>query len=379
MVRERDDGVRVVIAHDFMETFGGAERVVQEMAQTFPDAPVIAILGRRSVARRMGIEDRFRSLLPEREAILRHYRFLAPLFPTLVRRGRLPDADVLVTSSYAFAHGFRTRNDAFHICYCHSPLRFAWTMTEEYKRTWAHGPISRIGFDLLAAWMRAADRRAARRIGHFLTQSEYTAAQIRRFFAREAEVIGVPVDPGLFRPSGEPVEDYFLLCGRLIEPYKAATVVVRAFEHLDQRLVVAGDGPALPRLRAAAPRNVEFVGHLEDTELVALMQKCRAAIFPSQDDFGLVPIEVMSCGRPVIAYAAGGALQTVVPGVTGELFEDQRPESVARAVRTFAPEAYDPQAIRRHAERWLARHFRERLVAAVMRAVEQPPTSAYPT
>jgi glycosyltransferase involved in cell wall biosynthesis len=375
---ESDYGVRVVIAHDFIETFGGAERVVQEMARTFPDAPVVTILGRQSVAVRMGIADRVHSLLPESRLMLRHYRLLAPLFPSLVRGWRLPEADVLLTSSYAFAHGFRTRNDAFHICYCHSPLRFAWTMTDAYKRIWARNAISAHAFDALAALMRAADRRASRRVGHFLTQSDYTAAQIRQFFGREAEVIGVPVDPGLFRPSTDAVGDYFLLCGRLVEPYKAATIVVKAFEGLGERLIVAGDGPALPRLRKLARSNVQFVGHLGDEELVRLMQRCRAAIFPSRDDFGLVPLEVMSCGRPVIAYAAGGALHTVVPGLSGELFETQRPDAVAEAVRRFDPAGYDSDRIRMHAEQWLARHFRERLINAVMRAVERPPISAYP-
>ena len=379
VVPEADYGVRVVIAHDFMETFGGAERVIQEMARTFPDAPVVTILGRRSVAERMGIGDRFHSLLPENRITLRYYRLLAPLFPALVRGWRLPAADVLLTSSYAFAQGFRTRNDAFHVCYCHSPMRFAWTMTDAYKRTWARNAVSARAFDVFAALMRAADRRAAHRVGHFLTQSDYTAAQIRQFFGREAEVIGVPVDPGLFRPGSESPHDYFLLCGRLVEPYKAATVVLEAFEGLSERLVVAGDGPALPGLRARAPENVEFVGHMQDRELVSLMQRCRAAIFPSRDDFGLVPLEVMSCGRPVIAYAAGGALHTVVPGISGQFFDEQSAEAIRTAVVSFDADAYDPGAVRAHAEQWLATHFRERLIDAVMRAVERPAISSYPT
>lgn len=358
---------RVVIAHDFMETYGGAERVTQEMARAFPDAPVVTLLGRRSVAERMGVADRFRSILPPRERLLNHYRLLAPLFPAITETMRLEEADVLLTSSYAFAHGFRTANDAPQVCYCHSPLRFAWTMTESYQREWAPSPASSRAFGLLTRLMRRSDVRSSRRVARYLTQSRYTAEQIERIYGRKAEIIGAPVDCEVFHPNEGNHDDYFLLCGRLIEPYKRASIVVEAFRHLPARLVVAGDGPALPDLRRAAPPNVEFVGHLNDRELVDTMQHCAAGIFPSQDDFGLVPLEVMACGRPVLAYANGGAAQTVVDGLSGRLFRDQTPRGVIRAVENFAPHEYDPHRIREHALQWSRDRFRKMLVEAVMR------------
>lgn len=357
-------GVRVVITHDFMETYGGAERVTQEMAATFPDAPVIAVLGRPLVARRMGIEQRFHSLLPARERLLRHYRLLTPAYPPLVDAARLPAADVLLSSSYAFAHRFRTANRAPQVCYCHSPLRFAWSMTESYRNEWKGAGRP---FDLFAASMRRSDRGSADRVSHYLTQSPFTAAQIERFYGRRAEVIGAPVDCALFHPAAGAPDDYFLICGRLVEPYKRVSVAVEAFRDLPHRLVIAGDGPALDDLRAAAPANVEFVGHLADEELVPLMQRCQAAIFPSRDDFGLLPLEVMACGRPVIAYEGGGATETVVAGRTGSFFPDQSPESVRAAVASFVPEGFDARVIREHAEQWDRPVFRRRLVEAVER------------
>lgn len=359
---------RVVIAHDFMETYGGAERVTQEMALAFPDAPVVSILGRRSVAERMGVADRFRSLLPPRERLLRDYRLLAPLFPVLTEAVRLEDADVLLTSSYAFVHGFRTVNEAPQVCYCHSPLRFAWSMTGSYRRTWAPNMVSSGAFNLLTALMRQTDLRSSRRVTRYLTQSGYVAEQIERIYGRKAEIIGVPIDTELFRPNEGRHDDYYLLCGRLIEPYKRASIVVEAFRHLPHRLVVAGDGPALPQLRAAAPPNVEFVGHLHDGDLVEAMQHCAAGIFPSQDDFGLVPLEVMACGRPVLAYAGGGAAQTVVSGVSGDLFAHQTPEGIIEAIKGFDPGRYDPAALRAHASRWSRQRFRKGLVEAVRSA-----------
>lgn len=359
------DAGRVLIAHDFMETYGGAERVTQEMALAFPDAHVVTILGRRSVAERMGVADRFRSLLPARERLLRDYRLLTPLFPALTEATRLEEADVLLTSSYAFVHGFRTVNDAPQACYCHSPLRFAWTMTETYRRTWAPNAIASRAFDVLAASVRQADLRSSRRVTRYLTQSRYTADQIDRHYGRRAEIIGVPIDCDLFHPNEGHHDDYYLLCCRLIEPYKRASIVIEAFRHLPHKLIVAGDGPALPQLRAVAPPNVEFVGHLTDGALVDIMQHCAAGIFPSRDDFGLVPLEIMACGRPVLAYAGGGAAQTVVPGMSGDLFHDQTPGGVIQAVRAFEPESYHSDSIRAHAGQWSRKTFRRKLVEAV--------------
>ena len=361
------DTPRVVIAHDFLETYGGAERVTEAIAAAFPDAPVYAILARGDVVRRMGIENRTASVLPSRPALLRHYRLATPLLPLAIERARLPEADVLVTSSYAFALRFRTGNRAPQVCYCHSPLRFAWTMTGSYRDTWAGGALRGIAFDALAGAMRRGDRRAAERVERFLTQSPFVAEQIERFYGRDSEVVGAPVDCERFRPAddGQDADDYFLFSGRLIDPYKRAMDTVRAFATLPHRLVVAGDGPALEGLRAAATENVTFTGALEDSELIPLMQRCRALVFPSRDDFGLLPLEVMACGRPVLAFSGGGARYTVKPGVTGDLFDDQSTEAIARAVTEFDPDAYEPAAIREHALQWDHSAFRERLVEAV--------------
>jgi glycosyltransferase involved in cell wall biosynthesis len=358
---------RVHIAHDFMETYGGAERVTQEIAQAFPKAEVTAILGRESVAERMGVADRFTSVMRPREPLLKYYRGLAPVWADIVRRHPLPEADVLVVSSYAFAHHFRTVNDAPKVSYTHSPLRFAWTMTDGYREERA-GRIAPLGlaFSAFAARMRKVDRAGADTVDRFMTQSPFVAEQIEEFYGRPAEVIGAPVDCRLFHPSGRPPDDYWLLCGRLIEPYKQFGLALQAFAQLpDQRVVVAGDGPAYAELKAMAPPNVTFLGHLDDAELVPVMQDCRATLFPSRDDFGLIPVEVHACGRPVLAYGDGGALYTVRAGVTGEHFGRQTVACLVEALRAFDPEAYDPAAVRAHAMQWDSREFRQRLVNAV--------------
>lgn len=362
--------MRVVIAHDFLETYGGAERVTEEIARAFPEATVHALLARPSVVERMGIADRFHSVLPARSRILEHYRLGAPALPYLTDSVRLPEADVLITSSYAFAHRFRTVNDAPQICYCHSPLRFAWSMTESYRDDWTRSRLSRAAFTAFAAHMRRSDRRAAQRGQTYVTSCRNVARQIERCLGQPAHIIGAPIDTERFRPAaGESgPDDYFLFCGRLIEPYKRVGITVEAFRRLGRKLLVVGDGPAMRELRRTAPPNAELVGSLRDDELVEVMQRCQAAIFPSKDDLGLLPLEVMACGRPVLAYAGGGALESVREGVTGQFFHEQTADAIAEGVREFDPDSYDPEALRSHALGWSTELFRRRLVEQVHEA-----------
>jgi glycosyltransferase involved in cell wall biosynthesis len=360
-----EDRRNVLIAHDFAEAYGGAERIIASVAEVLPDAQFWAILGRDSVAERMGLEGRFHSVMPQRAALLRAYRALAPVYPTLVRHYKLPEADVLLTSSYGFAHGFETRNRAPQACYCYSPLRFAWSMTEAYGQALAL-PLARHALKAFAAYMRAVDRRASQRVTRYIAESAYVAAQIRNAYGVDSEVVMPPVDCSRFVPSPEPGhDDFFLFCGRLVEPYKRPTLTVEAFRGLSQRLVIAGGGPELERLRRIAPPNVEFRGELGDDELVALMQRCTAAVFPSKDDFGLIPVEAMACGRPVIAFAGGGALETVVAGETGEFFDQQSAAALRRAVTRFDPDQYDSGAIRKHAEKWDVPRFQASILEII--------------
>ena len=357
----------ITIAHDNLFWYGGAERIVATIAEAFPEAPFWAILGRQEVADRMGVGDRYRALLPEHKALLANYRKLAPLYPGLLRARPLPETDLLLTSSFAFAHHFRTRNDAPQLCYCYSPLRFAWSMTEQYGEEF--GAAGRLA-GLAAAMLRRSDRSAAARVTRYIAESRFIADQIRRFYGRDADVIYPPVDCDLFRPSTGSHDSYYLFCGRLVEAYKRPSVAVEAFSRLPgKRLVVAGEGPALAELKRIAGPNVEFLGHVGDDRLVPLMQRCAAVVFPSCDDFGLIPVEAMACGRPVLAFAAGGALETVVAGETGEFFTEQSATALADAVRAFDPDAYDPGAIRAHAERWRAERFVAEILAAADRAL----------
>jgi len=362
--------MRVLITHDFFETFGGAERVTAEIAAAFPEAPVYGILGRTSVARRMGIEDRAHTLLPSRARVFRHYRMLAPLYPIIVPAARLPEADVIVSSSYAYAHSFRSSAPSRKLCYCHGPLRHLWSQTDVYASHLPGGAVGRAAFEIYSSGARAADRAAARSVDAFLTQSPFTARLIRDAYGRSAEILPPPVDCEVFVPSPESPADYFLFVGRLVEAYKRPSLAVEAFRRMpDRRLLIAGDGPAMGDLRRRASPNVEFLGQLSDLDLVAAMQRCSAAIFPSVDDYGLVPLEVNACGRPVLALQAGGSLHTVVAGETGEYLSTQSVEAIVDAVENFDSGRYDPERIRMHALAHSSSRFREQIRAAAERLV----------
>ncbi len=237
-------------------------------------------------------------------------------------------------------------------------------MTDQYAGRIAGDGVRGRVFRSVAAAMRVVDRRAAEGVDRYVANSQHVAAQIRMAYGRDAAVINPPVDCGVFRPSAAPGHDgYYLFCGRLVEPYKQPGIVIDAFRALrGRRLVVAGDGPAYRHLKARAGPDVEFVGHLKDEGLVPLMQRCAATIFPSADDFGMIPLEAMACGRPVLAFAGGGALETVVRGTTGEFFPAQTSQCLRKAVEEFDPNAYGSTAIRRHAERWHVDRFQEALL-----------------
>lgn len=366
------DPPRATIAHDFIWGYAGSERVLEAIAHMHPEAPVWAILGKRSVAERMGVGSRFHTVLPDSEALLRRYRLLTPIYPAIVRARRLPAADVLVTSSFAFATGFRTANDAPQLCYCHTPMRFAWSMREAYAAELPGGRVSDRLYPLLADPMRRVDRKRAGDVTRFVASSNWVAEQIERFYGRRARVIRPAVDTDVFRPGDSPGhDDYFLFCGRLVEPYKRPTAVVEAFRRNGLPLVMAGDGPSRRELEASAPANVRFTGELTDAELVPLMQRAAALIFPSRDDFGLLPVEVMACGRPVLALGAGGALETVRPGETGEFFAEPTPEAIADAVASFDPGSFDPGRCRARGEEFGLPRFREALGAEIAAAANR--------
>jgi len=274
--------------------------------------------------------------------------------------------NVIVSSSHACAKGVIVPPGAIHVCYCHTPMRYAWDLPQEYLA--ATPALVRPGARAALAWLRQWDRATARRVDYFIANSHFVAGRIRKHYGREATVIYPPVDTEFFTPAesvarprvpafphasgkGPNNGDSYLLVSRLVR-YKRAHLAVETFNKLGRPLVVVGDGPDRRSLEAVARGNIRIVGEVSDTVLRGYYRQCRALVFPGEEDFGMVPVEAQACGRPVIAYGRGGALESVVDGVTGMFFKEQTPEALAAAVREADGIRWDGVTIRRHAERF---------------------------
>jgi glycosyltransferase involved in cell wall biosynthesis len=372
--------VKVALVHDWLTGLRGGERVLHELAGLFPDAELYTLVHvPGSTTARIEARPIHASPLSRLPGVGRHYRKLLPLFPWAVSRLHVAPCDLVLSSSHAVAKAVRPPPGAVHLCYCFTPMRYVWDQAEAYL---GRGPRRLAAAPLVAA-LRRFDRRTSGidRVHRFVAISETVASRIRRHYGRSAEVIHPPVELERFAVRAQPPDDFYLLVAGFV-PYKREAVAVEAFRSLGTRLVVAGDGPGRAALAAGAPSHVRFLGRVSDAELADLYARCRALVYPQEEDFGIIPVEAQAAGRPVIAYGAGGATETVVPlgdrqgrAPTGLWFTPQTPEALAGAVRRFeaAEAAFDPAAIRRHAERFATARFRREMREAVQRALDGLP------
>jgi len=325
----------------------------------FPDAPVYTSIYAPGVMpasyRTWDIRTSFMQRLP---MVTEKHQVYLPLYPLAFESLRLSGFDLLISNTSAFAHGIRSANSAPHICYCLSPARFLWDY-DSYVRREQLGGAARALLPPFISRLRAWDLAAAQRVTHFVAISRLVAERIKRNYGRDSTIIYPPVDVQSFSHS-DGHDNYHLIVSRLI-PYKRIDLAVQAFTELGLPLRIIGDGRDRTALEAMAGPTVRFLGRLPDNEVREQLRRCKAFIFPGEEDFGLAPLEAMSSGRPVIAYAAGGALDTVVDGVTGVFFREASVASLVTAIRAFDAGDFDPIAIRRHAETFDRPVFASRL------------------
>jgi len=381
---------RVALVHDWLDTWGGGEAVLAELTRAFPRSDVYTLVDFLAPAERARI-DAARivcSPLTRLPGAKRWFRYAAVVWPSLIERFDLSGYDLILSDSHAIAKGARKRNGGqVHVCYCHTPARFAWTMESTYTDVSAAGSASRRWLTRRAlANFRAWDLRAAARVDRFVANSRHIAQTIERCYGRTADVIYPPVDVERFaRAAADHAEvksgDYVTL-SRLV-PYKRIDVIVEAFRSMPQhRLVVIGDGPERAALAAVCPPNVRLVGRLDDDATAAQLARARAFVFAAEEDFGIAPIEAQAAGLPVIAYGRGGALETI-RGLddarpTGVLFDEQTPAAVAAAVRAFEAAAarISTSACRESAARFTAIRFRTEIKRIVDDALARVPAGA---
>jgi glycosyltransferase involved in cell wall biosynthesis len=362
---------RVALVHDFLLDIRGAERVFMAICDVWPDADVYT-----AVYDEEGTEGRFAhrpintSFLQRLRPSAKTFRPLLPLYPYAIESFDLRGYDIVVSSSSAWAHGVIVDEGALHVCYCHNPFRYAWNARDETLRR--RNGLGRAALSVVFNRWRQWDWIAAQRVDRYVANSHTTSRRIARYFNRDAAVLYPPVETDRFTP-GRAAGSYLVVSELM--PHKRISVAVEAFARLGLPLVVVGDGPDARRLRRMAPDNITFEGRVSDERAAQLFEGCRALVVTATEEFGIAAVEAQSAGRPVIAYAEGGALETVVEGETGTLFHPCRPEALAEAVRRFDADSVSPQACIDNAMRFDVSRFQAGLRAIVEEAseLERPP------
>jgi glycosyltransferase involved in cell wall biosynthesis len=341
----------MAIVHDWLTGMRGGERVLEALCERFPHADLFTLVHvRGSVTPAIERHRPRQSLVGYLPLARRYYRHCLPLFPAAVEQFDLDGYDLIVSSSHCAVKAVVPTGRARHVCYCHSPMRYAWDQFDAYFGTERLGGLSRVAravMNRVARW----DAATAGRVHRYIANSRHVAQRIGRYYNRRSVIVYPPVDTDFFRPSGAPPEPVALVVSALV-PYKRVELAIEAARLAGLPLTIAGDGPERGRLEAMAGPDVTFIGSPSDAGVRDLYNRAQVVVLPGEEDFGLVPVEAQACGRPVVALARGGALETVVDGVTGLLVAEATPQAFAGALRRVQGMAFDRDAIRAHAERF---------------------------
>jgi glycosyltransferase involved in cell wall biosynthesis len=361
--------MKVALAHDYLNQYGGAERVLEQLHDLYPDAPIYTSMYDPRVMpaayRSWDIRTSFMQRFPF--VTTRHQAYLMA-YPIAFESFDLSGFDVVISNSSAFCKGVVTGPSTMHISYCLTPMRWVWRYRDYVDRE-RLGGVARTLLPPLIHYLRVWDAMASSRVDRYVAISSAVASRIRKYYRRDSEIIYPPVDTAQF-PSAGPSGNYYMTAGRMT-PYQRKDLVVDAFRDLGRPVKIVGDGRDRARLQARATPNIEFPGWVDDRELRDLYANCRGYLFPGEEDFGIAPVEAQAAGKPVIAYAAGGALDTVIDGETGVHFARQTPRDLADAVRRFETLTFDPDRIRLNAQRFSSQVFRERFPTFVERAYQE--------
>lgn len=355
--------MKVALVHEFLTQFGGAERVLLALKELFPNAPIYTLLyNKAETGKWFGKFDIRTSWLQNLPFAKTNYRWYLPLMPAAIQSFDFSPYDLVISDSSAFAKGVITKPPTVHISYIHTPTRYLWQDEQFYRET-AVPMLLQPLLKTITPWLRNWDYRAAQRPNFLISNSKTVAARVRKYYNHTSEVIFPFIEAKKIKISKKP-KNYFLMAGRIV-PYKRYNIVIEAFKRLGLPLVIAGTGWGEAALRrelkipdvqpvdtpGVSKSDLRLFGYVSDRKLAELYSECRALIFPALEDFGIVPLEAMASGRPVIAYRAGGATETVIEGKTGIFFDEQTPEAIIKAVKRFQTQSskFDPRQIRAHA------------------------------
>lgn len=349
--------MKLAIVHDWLTNMGGAEQVVINFKEVYKDAPIYTTFYNPN-----NLDDKLKNLdvktsfLQKKKMVTNHKKYF-PLMPLAFENFDLNEYDVVLSSSSSCAKGVITKPGSIHICYCHTPMRYAWEKRDEYLN--GMGKLKKKLIKILLHYMRIWDYASSARVDYFIANSTEVQKRIKKHYKRDSIVINPPVRCNLFDIS-ETDGDYYFIVSRLVG-YKRFNLAVQACSQLGKKLVIIGDGPEKEKLMSLANENITFLGRQPDDVVKKYMSECKALLYPGEEDFGIVPVEAQACGRPVIAYGKGGVLDSVVPEKTGVFFKEQSVESLKEAILKFEKMSFDKQEIRKHALKFDESVFREKI------------------
>lgn len=362
--------MNVALVHDWLTGMRGGEKCLEVLCELFPEAPIYTLLHNKGamspIIESKKIITSFIDVLPKKET---KYRSYLPLFPTAIEQFDFSEFDLVVSTSHAVAKGAKVGKNALHICYCHTPMRYVWDQYDEYFGKGKANLLTRAAMKVLRPYLQQWDVNTADRVHCYIANSENVRKRIQRYYHRDAEVIFPPVDTELFSLSTRN-EGYYLMVTALV-PYKRVDLAIHVFNALGEKLLIVGKGTETERLKAIAKSNIEFLGWRSDQELAQLYAGCKALIFPGEEDFGIVPLEAMAAGKPVIAFGKGGALETVIEGKTGTFFYEQTIDALRQAVQRANAIEFDPQSIRHHALQFSRPIYKEKMKEFINSKLQQ--------
>lgn len=343
--------MRIALVHDYLVQYGGGERVLEALCELFPRAPIYTLVYDEKNILGAFKDRMIRTSFLQKIPLARSKHRLFPLLmPLAIEEFDLSKYDLVISTSNSYAKGINATS--MHICYCHTPMRYAWDDCHKYLREFGYPSILKKVVPFAMNYIRLWDRVSAERVNYYIANSQCVANRIKKYYRKDSTIIYPPVDISHFQIS-DTIEDYFLIVSRLL-PYKRFDIAIQAFKKLGIPLKIIGEGPDEKRLKkmARGVANIEFLGRLPDNKVEEYFSKCQAFIFPSEEDFGIVQVEAMASGRPVIAYRAGGALEIVEEGKTGLFFDEQISESLEQALVNFKSKDFDARVIRESAKRF---------------------------
>ncbi len=361
--------MRVALIHDWLTGLRGGEKVLEVLCELYPDATLFTMVyvpdSTSQIIESHPIRTAFTQKLP---AVKSLYRWYLPLYPWAVESLDLDGYDLVISSSHCAAKGVLTPPDSTHICYCHTPMRYVWDRFGDY---FGNGVTARLLYGPVAHYLRKWDVASAARVDHFIANSRHVAERIQKYYRREAHVIYPPVDTEVYVPAEEEPDDYYLIVSALV-PYKRLELAIDAFNKRNEPLLIVGTGPQEAKLKARAGTNIRFLGGLSQQELRPLYQRCQAVLLPGVEDFGIVPVEAQACGRPVVAFAEGGALESVRDGETGVFFSESSPEALSDAIDRVSSLRFNRNAVRSWALGFSRQRFKDSVKTYIDEKLPRP-------